>query len=76
MVLKMKILNLLIDYLNEYFKPEESKETAHWKDKFVTYLKEVELITPGPSTYVPKELRDPIRNWITDALKSTTLFGG
>ena len=75
MVLKLKITNLLQNYLNEYFKAEESQETAYWKEKFVTYLEEVELIAPGPSTFDPKELRDPIRNWIAIALKSKSLFG-
>ena len=75
MVLKLKIMNLLQNYLNEYFKAEESLDTAYWKDKFVTYLKEVELISPGSSTFIARELRDPIRNWIADALKSKSLLG-
>ena len=61
----MKILNHLTDFLNEQFKAEESKETAYWQDQFVDHLLDVELIAQGPSTYDKKDLRDPIRNWIS-----------
>ena len=72
MVMKEKIKNLLTTYLNAHFKADESQEPTHWGAKFVTYLQEEELILPGPTTYDKKDLRDPIRNWLKQALKSKT----
>ena len=74
MVMKDKIKNLLTTYLTEKFNPDESKDTIHWAAKFVMHLEEEELILPGPTTYDKKDLRDPVRNWLKQALKSKNLL--